>query len=70
MPNEGALIDAVVVGAGQAGLGVSRKRPFEARLPAMWVNVLGQSGAAGFRVTLWIALRTTRRVSVIGGSKF
>ncbi|WP_254453367.1 ABC transporter substrate-binding protein [Siccirubricoccus sp. G192] len=52
------------------GHALERKRPFEARLPAMWVNVLGQSGAAGFRMTLWIALRTTPRVSVIGGSRF
>lgn len=46
------------------------KRPFGALLPAMGLNVLGRSGAEGFRTTLWIALTTTRRVSVIGGSRF
>ncbi|MDO9713932.1 hypothetical protein [Paracraurococcus lichenis] len=47
-----------------------RKRLFEARLPSRPVNVLGRSGAAGIRTTLWIALTTTRRVSVIAGLRF
>ena len=46
------------------------KRPFGARLPSRPMAVLGRSGAAGFRTTLWIALATTRRVSAAAGSRF
>jgi hypothetical protein len=47
-----------------------RKRGFEAVLPARALNVLVQSGAGGFGLTLWIALTTTRRASGIAGSRF
>jgi hypothetical protein len=46
------------------------KRPFWALLSLAGVNVLGRSGAGSFRTTLWIALRTTRRVADIAGSRF
>lgn len=46
------------------------KRGDEAHLPARPLNVLGRSGARSFRLTLWIALMTTRRASGIAGSRF
>ena len=45
------------------------KRGDEAVLPSRGVNVLGQPGAGGFGLTLWIALTTTRRASGIAGSR-
>ena len=56
-----------VLGLGDAA---DRKRPFGAHLLSKGVNVLDRPVASGFRTTLWIALATTRRVSVIGGSRF
>lgn len=53
-----------------AGWAVNGKRGDEAHLPARPLNVLGRSGARSFRLTLWIALMTTRRVSGIAGSRF
>ena len=46
------------------------KRGDEAVLPSGALNVVGEPGAGGFGLTLWIALTTTRRASGITGSRF
>jgi hypothetical protein len=57
-----------------AGVGsnrrLERKRGDETRLSVRLVDVLDRPGSVSFELKLWSTLMTTRRVAVIGVSRF